>query len=130
MSNHGGGSKFNDKQERAIAALLSEPTHQAAADKAGISLATLQRWLRRDNFREAYFEAREAVLQETIGRLIGVCGDAVKALADNLKAASSADQIRAANGILSQAFRGFSIYDKTLAEMKDRLDKLEELNKG
>jgi len=37
--------KLGRKQETVIAALLTEPTHAAAAAKAGVSEATLHRWL-------------------------------------------------------------------------------------
>jgi hypothetical protein len=40
-----GRSKLTRKQEALIAALLTEPTHAAAAAKAGVSEATLHRWL-------------------------------------------------------------------------------------
>ena len=45
-----GRSKEPRKREQAIAALLAEPTHAAAAAKAGIAEATLQRWLKRPGF--------------------------------------------------------------------------------
>ncbi len=38
-----GRTKLNRKQEAAIAALLTEPTQAAAAAKAGVGAATLQR---------------------------------------------------------------------------------------
>ena len=41
----GHGQKFTRKNEILIAALLTEPTHAAAAAKAGVSPATLYRWL-------------------------------------------------------------------------------------
>ena len=40
------GCKINRKRELAIAALLTERTHAVAAARAGISEATLQRWLK------------------------------------------------------------------------------------
>ena len=44
------GQKLTTKQEALIAALLSEPTHSAAAIKAGVSPATLYRWLQLPDF--------------------------------------------------------------------------------
>ena len=40
-----GGSKLERRQEQAIAALLTQPTHRKAALKASVALSTLQRWL-------------------------------------------------------------------------------------
>lgn len=50
----GHGQKFSRKQEALIAALLTEPTHAAAAAKAGISPSTLYRWMKMSAFRAAY----------------------------------------------------------------------------
>ncbi len=46
----GHGQKLMAKQEALIAALLTERTYSAAATKAGISEATLYRWLNRPAF--------------------------------------------------------------------------------
>ena len=40
----GHGDKLSRKQEQAIAALLAEPTIEAAAPKADIGLTTLKNW--------------------------------------------------------------------------------------
>jgi transposase-like protein len=50
----GHGQKLTSKQEVLIAALLTEPTYAAAAAKAGVSAATLYRWLQLPSFRTAY----------------------------------------------------------------------------
>lgn len=63
MSGH--GEKLSRKQEALVAALLIEPTHAAAALKAGISEATLHRWLRLPGFRTA-------ALADALLRAIGV----------------------------------------------------------
>ena len=77
-----GKSNLSEKTEALIAALLSEPTHEAAA-KAGISTATLRRYLHHPKFQRAYLEDREQVLQQTVGHLLSVCSEAVKSLKDN-----------------------------------------------
>ncbi len=51
------GAKQNRKREVAIAALLSRPTIEEAAQLAGIGEKTLRRWLRDDaDFKAAYRE--------------------------------------------------------------------------
>ena len=64
-----GRTKLNRKQEALIAALLTEPTHAAAAVKAGVSEATLHRWLRLADFQAAYRQARRRIVETAIGRL-------------------------------------------------------------
>lgn len=45
-----GRTKSNDKGDAIIAALLTERTHAAVAEKAGVSEATIHRWLRQPSF--------------------------------------------------------------------------------
>src|SRR5690606_8839812 len=47
------GQKLTSKQEAVIAALLTEPSYLAAADKAGVSPSTVYRWMRLPAFRSA-----------------------------------------------------------------------------
>ena len=46
------------KQDKALIALLTEPTISAAAKKVGIGERTLHTWLRDATFTAAYREAR------------------------------------------------------------------------
>jgi hypothetical protein len=118
-----GGSKA-ERREAAIAALLCEPTHALAAEKAGIGLATLQRWLRKPAFVSAFRRARRRVVEHAIGRLQNTTGEAVEALRRNLSAAKSGDQIRAALGILDHANRAIGTLD-----LLERVEQLESLLK-
>jgi hypothetical protein len=124
-----GGSKINRKAEAAIAALLTEPTHADAATKAGISEATLQRWLRIPRFRDAYRAARRAILETAIGQIQKAAGQAVETLVRNMKCGDPGPEIRAAIAILDQSTRGLELLDTVdrVAEM-ERL--LEELRNG
>ena len=56
------------KQEVVIAALLTGPTHAAAAAKAGIGEATLQRWLLLPEFQPAYPLAPRGLVETAVGR--------------------------------------------------------------
>jgi hypothetical protein len=58
----GHGSKFGRKMEQAIAALLSHRSLEEAAPVAGISVATLKRWMRLPEFKAAHLEARRDVV--------------------------------------------------------------------
>ena len=50
----GHGQKLTARQDALVAALLTAPTHADAAKKAGISEATLYRWLNLPAFQVAY----------------------------------------------------------------------------
>lgn len=58
------------KQEKTIAALLSERTARDAAKKAGVSEKTIYEWLKNDAaFREALRSAERGVLEDVTRRL-------------------------------------------------------------
>ena len=50
-------AKLTPKQEKAITALLAQPTIEAAAASLGINPATVHRWLQEPAFVEAYRSA-------------------------------------------------------------------------
>lgn len=52
------------KQKKALSALLTTPTIEAAARAAGIGYTTLRRWLKEDNDFRREYEAELAVLVE------------------------------------------------------------------
>jgi hypothetical protein len=61
---NGHGSKFGRKKEQALAALLSHRSVEESAKAAGISTATLKRWMQVPDFKASYLAGRrEAVLQ-------------------------------------------------------------------
>src|SRR5476651_820549 len=96
-------TKINRKGESLIAALLTEPTQATAAEKAGVSEATAQRWLRNERFQAAYRLARRAIVEAAVGKLQLVTGEAVEVLRRNLTCGKPAVEIRAAALILERA---------------------------
>jgi hypothetical protein len=110
--------KLTGKQEAAIAALLSEPTHIGAAARAGVSEATLYRWLQSPEFRAAYRQARRELVEAAIGRVQTACGRAVEALLSIAhKGRRDGDRVRAAVAILDLAHRGLHDADILHGEM-------------
>jgi hypothetical protein len=108
----GHGQKLTRKQEALIAALLTEPTHAAAAAKAEVSEATLHRWLRLPDFRAAWRAARREVVEGAIGRMQGATGQAVDTLVAVATAGvKDADRVRASVALLDHAFRGLTEAD-------------------
>jgi hypothetical protein len=97
------------KQEALIAALLTEPTHTAAAARAGVSTASLYRWLPIPTFQAAYQQARREMVDAAVGRAQAATGNAVEtlmAVASNGR--RDGDRVRAAVALLEHAHRGLA----------------------
>ena len=114
-------------QEKAILALLTEPTLAKAADKVGITANTLWRWMQLDEFNESYLRAKRDAFSQAIGRLQQAATQAVDTLQDvmgNKKAAAMA-RVRAAEIVLEMAHKGIETED-----IAARMDEMEEILKG
>lgn len=121
------GRNLAPKHERAIAALLSEPTIELAAKKAGVSSATVYRWLKDAPFAAAYREARRQAVQQAIAHLQQISSAAVRALQDVMSDADSpaSARVTAAKTILDLTFRAVELEDLTA-----RVEALETLQEG
>src|SRR5262245_62049894 len=105
----GHGEKLTRKEESLIGALLTESTGAAAAAKAGVSEATVGRWLRLPAFREAYRAARRELVEGAVGRIQAATGQAVDTLLAVAKGGrKDGDRVRAAVALLDHAFRGLA----------------------
>src|SRR5215467_3129182 len=67
----GHGEKRSRKTEQFIAALLTKPTVEAAAKKAGIGDVTAWRWMKDRAFADQYREALMKDMRHTTARLQG-----------------------------------------------------------
>jgi hypothetical protein len=106
-----GGCKTG-KRELAVAALLAEPTIEAAATKAGVSTRTLKNWLTEPAFAAAYRRARRGLVEAAIGRIQAATGQAVDTLLAVAKSgAKDGDRVRAAVALLDHALRGLANAD-------------------
>jgi hypothetical protein len=116
----GHGQKQTAKQEALIAALLTEPTHAAAVAKAGVSEATLHRWLRLPEFQAAWRRARRELVEGAVGRIQAATGQAVDALlAVATRGPKPGDRVRAAVALLNFSLRGLSEADNLHGEGED-----------
>jgi hypothetical protein len=96
-------SKLSRRQQEAIMALLAQRNVEEAARVAGVSPATLYRWLKAPDFKAAYREARTAGAGQAIARLQKASGAAVTILLRvmfNLSAPRSV-RLKAADRVLS-----------------------------
>ena len=120
MTANGIGQKVTRRQELAIAALLEHPRVEDAARAVGVGQLTLWRWRRRPEFEAAYRAARARVVEQAIGNLQAVTGEAVAALRRNLTCGVPAVEVRAAEAILEQVMKGLH-----LVELEARIAALE-----
>ena len=121
---YGHGEKWSRKKDAAIVALVTEPTIADAAKKAGISHATLHRWLQIKDFKDAYREAKREAVSAAIARLQRTATEAVDALRDVMNDAESpaSARVSAARSILEIAIKAVELED-----FERRLEALERM---
>ena len=108
------------RQERAIVALLAEPSIEAAAQTAEVSDVTIWRWMKQPEFRAKLRDARRAVVEGAIGRLQAAATEAVDTLRRNLTCGTPSFEVRAAATILDQAIKAVELFD-----VVERVEQLE-----
>ncbi len=116
---------LSPKQDKALVALLTEPTISAAAKKAGIGERTLHTWLSKGDFATKYRTARRQAVGQAIGRLQQVSSKAVDALLEVIDTeytpAPPAVRVSAASKILDLAMKAVELED-----LAERLAPLEQ----
>jgi DNA-binding MurR/RpiR family transcriptional regulator len=109
----GHGSKYPQKREQAVAALLAHSTIGEAAGAVGVSEVTMWRWLQEEEFQTAYREAKKQIVQQAVTRIQQVTGEAVDTLReimlDPKKPATS--RVTAARTILNMAVKAVELDD-------------------
>lgn len=115
------------RQDKAIVGLLSEPTIQEAAKKAGVAEITLHRWLRNDAFARAYRQARRQAVQQSIAALQQGSSDAVKVLRDVMNDVTVRDSTRVA---AAREVLGFALKATEIEDILERLEALEQRLEG
>jgi hypothetical protein len=107
------GSKFTRKNEKAIAALLTQRNIEEAAKSIGIGTQTLLRWLKIPEFQEAYRIARRAAVAQSTARLQQATSAAVSTLLKVMvdQNAPPSVRVRAADSVLDHARQAIEIED-------------------
>jgi hypothetical protein len=122
----GHGGKKVRKLESFIAAMLSHPTVESAAEAVGISHATAHRWLKDPIVIERLAQAHRDAWNQTIACLQEVGPEAVQTLRRNMAEADSGSvQVSAARAALEMSFRAVEA-----ASIEQRLAALEEIVKN
>jgi len=104
--------------------LLSTNTVTEAAKSAGLSVATLYRLLRCDEFKTEYRSMRRDIMETSIGRLQHATELAALTLRRNLSCGHPGSEIAAAKIVLENAVKGIEQTD-----FLERLETLEALEK-
>jgi hypothetical protein len=107
-------------EDLAIVALAGGATIQGAADAAGVCARTVHRRLNDPEFRRRVAEARAAVTDEALGKLVDGSTEAADVLRALLKAEDDRVKLTAARSILELGPRL-----KEAAELEERIAELE-----
>lgn len=123
-------SNFNRKKERALGALLTESTLGAAAKVAGISESTLWRWLKEQEFAEAYRELKREAVGQAVTRLQQISCQAVETLRTIMlnKKSPASVRVSAAKSIIEMAVKSVEIED--ISRRLEELEKIIEKGEG
>ncbi len=116
------------KQLKGIAALLTTNTKEEAAAAAGVSTATLRRWLKEPDFREAYRAERFRFLERLTGELLARSSAAIGVLGDALEDADINARLRAARSVLDYVLKAVETERRIMEteELEARMEALEE----
>ena len=117
---------ISPKKQKAITALLEQPTIQKAAEQAGCGVTTLHRWLNDKDFMAAFKAAKKEIVTQTISRIQGASGKAVDALVEILTDGDCppSTRVSAARTILEMTHKSIEIED-----LQERLDAIEDILK-
>lgn len=120
----GHGEKYPRLKDKAICALLACDTVPEAAKRIGVGERTLWRWMKKEDFKEAFADARKELVRHAIARVQSVLGEAIevlRAVMSDSDAPASA-RVSAAKCVIETALKATEI-----EELEERVAKLEEL---
>jgi len=98
-------------REKVLLALIETSSIREAAERSGVGEATIYRFLQDKDFLSDYRSARRQTVESAIAQLQCATGEAVETLKRNLHSENPAIEIRAAQVILDNAFRGLETTD-------------------
>jgi hypothetical protein len=126
-----GNGTLSARQEKALAALLVAPTHQVAAEQAGISPRTLRDYLRQPAFHQEYLARRRQIVSAAVSLAQQRAPAAVAVLCSIMSDSGNPPTARlaAAGKVLDMALRGVEIEDmaQQVAELQEEIDSLKTL---
>jgi hypothetical protein len=124
MSENQEKPSLSHTQNRALAALVRQPTIPLAAAEAGVTDRTIYRWLAKDEaFKAEYLQLRREVVNNAVFQLQKATNNAVNCLLSviNDPEASSGARVRAATTVLE-----FSLRVLEAEDLDERIARLEQ----
>jgi len=120
----GHGEKLSRNKERAIAALLVNPSIPDAAKAVGIGDRTLWRWLKIPEFKKAYGDARKELVRHAVVKVQAAMSEAVETLRAIMKddGAPASARVASARVIIDTGLKAIEIED-----LEGRLSAIEEI---
>ena len=117
-----GSGVVTGEQEKAILALIEQPTVPKAAEVAGVAISTIYRWLKEPVFAEAYREARRESFRHAISLTQRYAPAAIQTLMKVMQDPSAAHtaKVTAATALLK-----FSRESIELDDLAARVENLE-----
>lgn len=119
---------LSERQQRAIAALLTERNITEAASAARVGRRTLQRWLADEAFRMAVSAAQCEVLNHAQRRLANLTLRAVDTLADCLESEAAPENRAAADSVFRnlKLMREQNDFEARLQTIEEKLDGIQQ----
>jgi hypothetical protein len=117
--------ELTPKMRKAIAALIANPSMDAAAKACGLVRTTLWMWMQNEAFRREYHAAQRQLVDGAIAELQNATAQAVRTLVRNLDCGNSFAENGAATTILSHSLKALELRD-----LIARVDELEKQAKG
>ena len=123
----GKNNSSSTKMDRVIQGLLEQTSVEKAAIASGVSEATIWRWLRKPEFRQAYAMARREAFSRSLARLQHASSAAVATLLRVMldRDSPAASKVRAADCVLAHAATAFELED-----IEFRLSRLESIQEA
>jgi transposase len=102
---------LTQRQERAIVALLREPTIQKAADAIGVHEKTIYRWLKEPEFTQVYRGTRREAFSQAVALTQKYAPMAVQSLAKTMldPTTPAASRVTAASTLLRFGREGLAL---------------------
>lgn len=99
------------RQEKLVAALLTQPDIQSAAKAAGVGSTTAHRWLKQPAFQEALTHQRDEFMRESLSSVKNHAGRAVRELSKLLDNPDARLRRMVCNDILQHVVRVHEMLD-------------------
>jgi AcrR family transcriptional regulator len=119
------GGARHGADDALVLAIATGCTREQAAERVGVSEATVYRRLGEPDFGRRVAAVRAELLEQAIGRLVDATTEAADTLRSLLTAESDSVRLAAARTLLEQAARGVELVD--LAARIEQLEQADQL---